>query len=133
NGAVIINTKKGNFEQTPKVSLVSNVTVSGKQDMFYMQEMSSANYMKVTKYLYSNGYYNSHIASQYGLVPPDVMLFDSLQKGLVTPEYAERQFDQLASSDLRSDLSRYFYRHSLNQQYALNINGGGNKMRYYFS
>lgn len=133
NGVVIINTKRGNFEQAPRVSLVSNVTAGAKPDLYRVPQMSSADYMEVTKFLYENGYYNSRIALPYTLVPPDVMILDSLKKGLINSEYAENWLNQLASNDLRADLSRYFYRRSVNQQYAMNIHGGGNKMRYYFS
>lgn len=133
NGVIVVNTKKGNFDQTPKVSLASNVTISAKPDLHYLPLMSSADYMDVTKFLYESGYYNSSIAFPYSPVPPDVMILDSLSKSLLSEPEANARLAALRSGDLRDDLSKYLYRTSVNQQYALNINGGGNKMRYYFS
>lgn len=133
NGVLVINTKKGNFDRAPKVSLVSNVTVSAKPDLYYLPLMSSKDYMEVNGYLYDNGFFNTRIATPYTLVPPDVMILDSMKKGLLSAAEAESLLNSLRSGDLRTDLSKYFYRRSVNQQYALNINGGGNKMRYYFS
>lgn len=133
NGVIVVNTKKGSFDQTPLVSLASNITFSAKPDLYYLPQMSTGDYMDVTKFLYENGYYNSKIAVPYAMVPPDVMIRDSLAKGLLSEAEAAATLDALGSGDLRGDLSRYFYRRSVNQQYALNINGGGNKMRYYFS
>jgi TonB-linked SusC/RagA family outer membrane protein len=133
NGVIIVNTRKGKFDQTPRVSLVSNVTFSARPDLFYLPLMGSADYMEVTKFLYENGYYNTRIATPHALVPPDVMILDSLKNSLLTAGEAASKLGSLGNNDLRADLSKYLYRRSANQQYALNINGGGNKIRYYFS
>jgi TonB-linked SusC/RagA family outer membrane protein len=133
NGVFVINTKKGKFDQAPRVSLVSNVTVGAKPDLHYLPVMSSEHYLEVTEFLYNSGYYNTSIATPYAPVPSNVMILDKVRKGLMTPAEGQQQLGQLATQDLQADLEKYIYRRSVNQQYALNINGGGNKMRYYFS
>jgi TonB-dependent SusC/RagA subfamily outer membrane receptor len=133
NGVIVVTTKKGQFDQAPQVSLVSNIMISDKPDLNYLPLMNSADYMEVTKFLYEKGFYNTRINSPYALVPPDVMILDSMQNNLLTQDEGQQRLDMLKANDLRSDLAKYFYRKSVNQQYAININGGGNKMRYYFS
>lgn len=133
NGVIVINTKKGKKDQAPKVSFVSNLTISAKPDLYYLPLMNSEQYMEVTDTLYRRGFYNSRIATPYSLVPPDVMILDSIAKGLLAGPAGEAKLAALRSNDIRADLSDNFYRKNVNQQYAININGGGNKMRYFFS
>jgi TonB-linked SusC/RagA family outer membrane protein len=133
NGVIIVNTKKGGFDQTPRVSLVSNLTVGAKPDLYYLPSMSTSNYMEVQQFLYDRGFYNTRIAIPHALVPPDVMILDSLKKNLLTADQASLKLDSMRSNDIRADLEKYIYQKVINQQYALNINGGGNKVRYYFS
>lgn len=133
NGVIVITTKKGTASPVPNVSFISNVTVGAKPDLHYQPVMNSTGYLDVTGYLYGKGYYSSLIAAPYQLVPPDVMIRDSATRGLLTEGEAEARIDALRSNDLWSDLSKYMYRRVVNQQYALSLSGGTNKIRNYFS
>lgn len=133
NGVIVLNMKKGKPGQSPKVSLVSNVMISAKPDLNYLPLIGSKEYMEVTKYLWERGFYNTAINTPYQVVPPDVMILDSVHKHLLTASEGEARLQDLRDNNFQDDLSRHFYRQNVNQQYALNINGGGNKMRYYFS
>src|SRR5690606_827795 len=45
----------------------------------------------------------------------------------------KNRLDNLKQHDIRKDIDRYFYRTRINQQYALNLRGGSENHRYFFS
>jgi TonB-linked SusC/RagA family outer membrane protein len=123
NGVVVITTKRGAYNRPALVSFNGSVTVGDKPDLFFVPRMSSADYIGIEKTLYKQGYYGSVLASTIGLpLSPAVEL---LVKG--------QSPDALAAHDVRDDLSRYFYRRSVQQQYALSVAGGGAFNQYFFS
>ncbi len=46
---------------------------------------------------------------------------------------ADSQINVYRGQDTRQDLSRYFFRSSLNQQYSLSLSGGGPNNQYFLS
>jgi len=133
NGVIIMTTKKGEFEQPAKVSLISNVTVSNRPNLFYSPFLSATDYMDINEHLYNRGYFNTALAQPYGFVPEDILIRDQMAKGLISQEEGNAQLAALRRSDSRYQQSDYFYRRGINQQYALNISGGSSTMRYFLS
>jgi len=133
NGVIVITTKKGNYNQPIKVSFNSNVTLIGKPDLYYTPMLNSSDYINMEEYLFANGYYTSTIANGYSPISPVVDILNQEQNGLISTADANSQINALRSQDVRSDENKYFYRTGVDQQYALNLSGGGKFNKYYFS
>jgi TonB-linked SusC/RagA family outer membrane protein len=134
NGVIIITTKKGKYEQPLRLSFNSNVTVGNKPDLYYEPVLSSADYIEVEKFLFDNGYYNSvDTDPNHSVVSPAVELFFKRKKGLMSEAEADAALNELRNQNKRTDLEKYFYRKSVNQQYSVNASGGSNNNHYYFS
>jgi len=134
NGVIVITTKKGRFKQARQISFNSNITVGMKPDLFYQPQMSSADYIALERRLFDQGYYKSleTSPSKIGLSPV-VELLIARRDGTISAQLAEQQITALTGLDSRDDLSRYFNRNSVNQQYAVSIRGGENSHRYNLS
>ncbi len=53
--------------------------------------------------------------------------------GKITQQQLSSDLAGLSAQDVRNDFSKYFYRTAANQQYALNLSGGSQANRYFFS
>jgi len=134
NGVIVITTKKGKLNQAPKWSFTTSQTVGEKPDLYYQPVLSSADYIDIQQFLFRNKFYNGALSPfQHGAITPAVEIFDAASKGTLSSTDSATQINLLKGQDKRRDLSRYFYQHSLNSQYALNVTGGGAKNNYYLS
>jgi TonB-linked SusC/RagA family outer membrane protein len=134
NGVIVVTTKKGAYNQAPKISLNANVTLGGRPDQFYLPRMSAADYIATEQRLFREGYYTAReTADNHPALSPVVELLIAARDGKITMGTANAQVARLAAYDVRSDLSRYLYRPLVNQQYSLGITGGSATNRYQFS
>lgn len=137
NGVIVITTKKGAYEQPLKISFNSNVTVAKKPDLFYTPRMSSSDFIDVEKLLFNKGYYDDNITYGsyigYPYLSPVVDILADQRDNIITPEQAEAKINSLRKNDVRNDYLKYVYRNPVNQQYAINLNGGSRNFNYYLS
>ncbi|MBX3253291.1 MAG: SusC/RagA family TonB-linked outer membrane protein [Chitinophagaceae bacterium] len=135
NGVIVITTKKGRFNQKPTIDFNSNITISEKPDLYYIPQFTSSDFIDIEKMLFSNGFYDAELDNtwSYPIISPVVATLADQRSGLLTEAEANSRIERLRSLDIRKDYLKYLYRRSVNQQYALNINGGGENMNYYFS
>ena len=134
NGVIVITTKKGKYNQGPKVEINSNITISAKPNLFYAPRLSSAHYIQVEEYLFAQGNYDYNLTSTaYPGVSPIVDMLDQRRSGLISAADSAKIVNQYSGQDTRNDESKYLYRNAANQQYNFNISGGGNNNIYYFS
>ncbi len=134
NGVIVITTKKGKSNQPLKVSFNSNVTFMNKPDLFTVPRMSSEEFIAVERSLFANGAYTNTENSILNLpLTPAVELMIANRKGQLSSAAMESQLSALAQQDIRNDYTSYLYRTGVNQQYALNLNGGDATNRYYVS
>ncbi|MFN3666177.1 MAG: TonB-dependent receptor plug domain-containing protein, partial [Sediminibacterium sp.] len=136
NGVIIITTKKGKYNQRLRVNVNSNFTVGEKPDLFYDRTfLDSKTMLEVENFLYGKGHYVADINNtfNYPMISPGVEIYDKLSKGLLTSSEADSKLAALSMNDIRRDYNKYFYRQSLTQQYAINLNGGSEKMNYFAS
>lgn len=134
NGVIVITTKKGSFNSKPSFEVNANVSVGAKPDLFYERKMSTSDFIDVELFLYGEGMYNSAIGNaRRPIISPVVELLDKKKLGLITEEELTKEVDYLRNIDVRDDLNRYFYRNTLNRQYALNYRGGAQNYSYYVS
>jgi TonB-linked SusC/RagA family outer membrane protein len=133
NGVIVITTKKAKQSPAPKIRFNSNITIGDKPDLYYQQTADAAALIEMESFLFGRGYYNNRINQRFPGLSSAVTIFDDRRAGRITSTDSAAQIQQLIQTDNRTDLTRYFYRPSLAQQYALNISGGSEKAQYYFS
>lgn len=134
NGVIVITTKKVKFNQPFQVEVNANVLIGGKPDLFYQKQMSSSDFIDVEQFLFSKGFKFSDTASSSH--PPFSPVYEILfrqRNGQLSAAGANSQIDALRKVDLRDQFQKYIYQQSVNQQYAVNLRGGTNKMGWMFS
>lgn len=131
NGVVVINTRKGAYNQPARISFNSNLTLGDKPDLFYNQNyLPSSTVMEIQKELFERGAYTEQDRTY---IPSYVELLIKQRDNLINNEDFLRQENFMRDSDLRRDVMDYLYRAPLNQQYSLNVRGGGQAYRYALS
>lgn len=131
NGVIVINTKKGAYNQPARVSFNSNINVIRKPDLFYSQNyLPSETVMEIQKELFDRGAYaeQDHI-----YIPSYVELLIKHRDGLISDAEFSQTEAFMQQTDLRRDAMDYLYQSGVNQQYALNVRGGGQSYRYALS
>lgn len=125
NGVIVITTKKGRYNQPIKIGFNANATIGDKPDIFYQPRMSAADFIGVEKILFDKGFYvNAETGYNNPALTPVVELLIARRDGKITTGQADAQINALALNDVRNDFDQYFYRKSVNQQYALSFSGG---------
>jgi len=134
NGVIVITTKKGKKNQAATVEMNANVTIGNRPDLFYQRQISPDDFINNEIFLFNNGYYNSKITStKQPVLSPVVEILAKQKSGQITSADATAQINALRGHDVRTDMEKYLYRNSVNQQYNVNIKGGSEKYTYYFS
>lgn len=132
NGVIVITTKRGAFNESPKVSFNTNVTVGDKPDLFYQPMMSTSDFIENEKRLFENGRYkNLESSINNQPISPVVELLIAERDGIISEAEKESAIASLMSKDVRNDFAQYLYRKSINQQYGINLQGGTKDQRYY--
>jgi len=134
NGVIVITTKKGLNNQKIAIEFNANITAGEKPDLFYSRNFLDANdFINVEQSLFAQGFYDGQLSDPASpAVSPVVSILNQQRNGLITADQANSQINALRNYDVRNDFKKYFYRNSLNQQYAVNLHGGGSSSNYYF-
>jgi len=136
NGVIVINTKRGKYKQPLQIIANSNLTISGKPDVFYNPNyMSASDYIDVETFLFKNGKYDQDLEDQmnYPVISPVVQLLYKERLGQQSSAETDRQLDLLRERDVRNEELKYFYRSKVAQQYAVSLSGGTAFTNHYFS
>ncbi|QEC74671.1 SusC/RagA family TonB-linked outer membrane protein [Mucilaginibacter ginsenosidivorax] len=134
NGVIVITTKKGLKNKPLAIGFNASVTVAAKPDAFYLPQMSPSDFIGVEKQLFAQGFYNDDEQSvTHTNLSPAVEVLIAQRDGQITAGQADQQLGVFAGHDLRNDLQKYWYHQAVNQQYALNLSGGTERVTYYFS
>ncbi|MGF7229956.1 SusC/RagA family TonB-linked outer membrane protein [Arachidicoccus sp.] len=134
NGVIVITTKKGRFNQPANISFSSNVSVADKPDLFSIDRISSSDYIDMEKFLFKQGYFDNTINNTaYQALTPVVNILNKERNGFLDSTKANELINTYRNHDIRSDYEKYLYQRPVNQQYALNITGGGKNMSYAIS
>ncbi|MDF2516631.1 MAG: hypothetical protein K0R59_1927 [Sphingobacterium sp.] len=134
-GVLVLTTKKGKLNSPTKLSFNSNLTVQKRPDIYALPFMNSTDFIDYETFLFDKGYFNSRLNDTYSYVTvsPVVKLLDEVRKGNVSAADAQVQIDKYKTYDIRDDYSKYVYRNAVNQQYAVNLSGGTDKVAYNFT
>lgn len=134
NGVIVITTKKAAYDQPLRVSLNSNITFSQRPDPYYLPKMSSSEVIDMEQLLFSRGYYRAAETSpNKPALSPVVELLIAARDGRITQQAATDQIDAFRKLDVRDQYAKHLYRSSVNQQYALSMQGGGKTSRFLLS
>lgn len=134
NGVIVITTKQGRYNQPFSISLNANVNVIPKPDLFFYPQMKTSSFIETETFLFGKGFYNATLASNRRIaVSPVVEILNQQKNGLITADEAALQLNMLEKLDVRNDFEKYIYQTAVSQQYALNIHGGSEKVKYFFS
>lgn len=142
NGVIVITTKKGKLNQRIKVGFNSNVRIEDKPDLFYIPYISSKEIVDFEGMQFRKGIYNIYDDSypSFGAFPvlsqSLEILLEARRKGITDPwsnSDVKDRLQKLSEHDVRNDINEYFLKNRINQQYALNISGGGSNYTYYAS
>ncbi len=128
NGVIVINLKKARINQPLKITLNANTTLVQEPDLHYLPSIAVSDFINVEQFLFSKGFRFADTAatSRPPFSPLYEMLFDQ-RRGLLTAAELAGRIDALRKHDIKDDLSKYFYHTGINQQYALNLQGGTSK------
>ncbi|MFT4093432.1 MAG: SusC/RagA family TonB-linked outer membrane protein [Niabella sp.] len=130
NGVIVITTRKGRFNQQAQVQFSAMVTVADKPDLFYLPQMSSAEYISVESYLFNKGYFDNDINNARTPLTPAVKIFADHRAGLISSSDSATLIAELKNIDKRNELLRYAYKRALQQQYAINVRGGNQNLAW---
>ncbi|WP_316794093.1 SusC/RagA family TonB-linked outer membrane protein [Pedobacter frigoris] len=147
NGVIVITTKKGKYNQQANVNFNSSVNIVEKPRLDKMKVINPMDAIEIEKKLFATGRYNyyddlypSFDYFSDPLSPAIELMLAARKQHLATPDYNALDdpevIDKLytmGSFDVRKDISKYLLRAGVNQQYAFNISGGTDKMKYYSS
>lgn len=136
NGVIVITTKKGKINQLLKVGFNSNVTIFAKPDLNYnSNQLDASSFIFLEKYLFNQGFYDSNLTNTYNypIISPVVQLLAAQRAGTISADNVTSQLNAFTKINVNDQLSKYFFRNAVNQQYALNFSGGSDKTVYYFS
>ncbi|GAA4144428.1 TonB-dependent receptor [Sphingobacterium kyonggiense] len=134
NGVIVINTKKARTNQRPRIDFNSNLTLSPKPNLYTADQIGVGTFVDLEAELFGLGYYDYLFDDPtYPPIPQTAEILEKLRQGLISQSESDRLINELKSKDVRSDMSRYLYRPSVQQQYHASINGSGNGIRYLFS
>jgi TonB-linked SusC/RagA family outer membrane protein len=134
NGVIVIKTKKGTYNSPAHLSFNSNVVIGEKPDYFYAPNLSVDDYIDTEIFLFDKNFYNNTLNTIYKRPFTPVVDILTLKKaGMITEEEANEQINRLRAGDVRNDLSKYFLKKPIKQQYSLSLSGGGTNQRYFLS
>ncbi|RKT01755.1 SusC/RagA family TonB-linked outer membrane protein [Chryseobacterium defluvii] len=135
NGVIVITTKKGKRNQKPNIELNSNVTIGAKPDVYYNKNFINADdFINIEQELFDRGFYNNDLASlSMPVISPVVDILDKKKRNIISSSEAEKAISELRNVDVRKEIEKYFYQKSVNQQYSVNIKGGGDNIDYFVS
>ena len=128
NGVIVITTKRAKFNERANLSVNSNISIKQKPDLYYMPQMRTTDYIDLIQELFNAGRFDWDLDDWASNPEPIIKMMDQERKHIITKGELDAQLDQLRGLDIRDDFLKYIYRESVNQQYSLRLNAGGDKV-----
>ncbi|WP_164123621.1 SusC/RagA family TonB-linked outer membrane protein [Sphingobacterium sp. xlx-130] len=131
NGVIVITTKKGKLNSPSTISFSNSTQIGQKPDLDYYNLMSSSEVIDLEVELYKAGLYKNseNLRSKSYISPVVAMLIaNNKDKTKLSDEALAIELDKLRGIDNRKQYMDGVYRNALNQQYALNLTSGWDKL-----
>ncbi len=133
NGVIVITTRSGKFNQKAKVSFSQNMSIGQKPLLHSQPHLSSREYVEVEQYLFDRGRFDATINNGYGALSPAVEIMLLYRQQQIDLGRRNQMLDSLSSYNVFEQYLDAFYRVPVNQQYQMDISGGGSGHKYYIS
>ncbi|WP_257667273.1 SusC/RagA family TonB-linked outer membrane protein [Parapedobacter tibetensis] len=135
NGVVVITTKKGMLNKPFAIAASANVSIQDRPDLYYLPQMAPADFIDIERFLFDQGAFDNDLGNTvtWPVITPAVEIMERQRQGLITGGQAESMLAELRTRDIRRDLMEYIYQRPVAQQYALNMNGGSDRLSYLIS
>jgi TonB-dependent starch-binding outer membrane protein SusC len=139
NGVIVISTKKSAYGQRLKIDFNVNSIIREVPDLYYLPQMSSAEYVDLEEYMFNRGFSFPNSSSggifdnYYSPITRAVEVFMKRRNGLISAVDSADRIDALKGIDSRDDYRKYFYRNALVHQYALTLRGGSENIAWLIS
>lgn len=135
NGVIVINTKKGKYQERMNISFNSNLTLSEKPNFFANPNfLESEYYMESEKFYFENGLYST-LERNVNLpaLSPYVELLIAERDGTKDQLEIQQLTERLKNTDIREQANRHLYRNPFSQNYSLAVSGGITNHNYMFN
>jgi len=131
NGVIVITSKKGINGRT-NIQVNSHYTWRNRPDLSTTNLISAVDRIELERYLFENGRYNNAknpttLNNRVTAIPEAVELLIADNADL------DQQLQRLATHNVLDDFSKYFYQPVGKQQYNVNVNGGQDRLQYYYT
>lgn len=146
NGVIVITTKKGRFQTPTTIAFDANLNVSDKIDLFYRKVMSTSDFIdaQLAKLSYTYNLNKQTVAdpiipnppaniSAQAVLSPVAEIWNSWKRNKINETQFNEQINALRNNDIRKDLTEYFFRNAVSQNYNLSASGGINNYAYRLS
>lgn len=134
NGVIVIATKKGKFNQRPKVEANFNITTALEPNLYRLPLMSPSETVDFEIFLFSNRYnFIDTLRSNRPAFSPVYEILFARRNGKVSAADSAAAIDRFRSGDILAEYRKYMYRPSLNRQVAASLTGGSKINSWSFS
>lgn len=134
NGVIVMTTKKGKRDSKINTTF-SHYTIMGlKPDLRARPLIGNDELVRVQEFLYDEGFYSSNInARARPSLPMAIEILEQKRKGVLSDAEATQILQMYGNTDIRDEMLQHLYRNSINQQYALSLDGGADRHVFRFS
>ncbi len=135
NGVIVVTTKKGRYNKALQTSVTSNITFISKPDLYYVDRVSTSDFIDIERSLFDLGFYNNNLNNTFTwpVVSPVAEILNRKRAGIISPADAESQINALRTPDLRAEIDQYVNRVAVRQQHHIGISGGSRNLGYNMS
>lgn len=132
NGVIVITTKSGSRNNRLRVDFTSNTTLIERPNTNYLPILDTREFLNFEKFLFDNRYRFGDTNNIYrpSFTPYYELLFRQA-KGEVSANEVDNAVSQWSRINLADEYRKYMYRGGLNQQYSVNMRGGGENVDYF--
>jgi len=130
NGVIVITTKTAEGNKT-SLNFSSSNFIKDKPDLYYNNVfIPSPDAVELEKELFNRGLYVKNDGLTF---TPVVDILFAKKEGKISESEANAELEALKKYDIREQATAYLYRNSMLQQHFLDIKGGSQSFKNYFS
>lgn len=131
NGVIVINSKKGKFNQSIKVTFQMDQFIQKPSNLNTQWGVDAKTEIEMERYLFDLGYFNSSIRSRpYQPLTPVLDILLKQREGHISDEEAEKAIEFWERQDSKQNYLDEFYRTAHGQNYNMNLSGGNERVNY---
>ncbi len=133
NGVIVINTKRGGFNQPVRVELNTAFVSTAEPDLHYLPMLGSRDYIDVERFLFQqqHAFSDTGNLNRPAFSPVYEILFRE-RRGEISHAEAEAMLQKIGETDLREEYLKHVYRKGLTRQHALQVSGGSQQNSWRF-